>query len=192
MKKSTVIALLALSLSAVACTTEDPTPPGSPTVDSAESSEEAGDAAGETGDAAGMTGDAAGETGDAAGMTGDAAGETAAMADEVCEEVFGGSAPLAERADTNREVMTSAEELDKAQYGEINLLKQRLESVAEEASPEQGPLVERVNAPFVAASEAVQSGEVTPDEETGAVTLPEIDVEDSAAAQDELETLCQG
>jgi hypothetical protein len=171
MKKSTVIALLALSLSAVACTTEDPTPPGSPTVDSAESSE---------------------ETGDAAGESGDAAGETAAMGDEVCEEIFAGSAPLAERADTNREVMTSSEELDKAQYGEVNLLKQRFESVAEEASAEQAPLIERVNAPFVEASEAVQGGDVTPDEETGAVTLPEIDVEDSAAAQGELEAVCQG
>lgn len=185
MKKSTVIALLALSLSTVACTTEDPTPPGSPTVDSVESSEE-------TGDAAGATGDAADETGDAAGATGDAAGETAALGDEVCEEIFGGSAPLAERADTNREVMTASEELDKAQYGEVNLLKQRFESVAEDASSEQAPLVERINAPFVEASEAVQGGDVTPDEETGAVTLPEIDVEDSAAAQDELEATCQG
>ncbi|MCE0486750.1 hypothetical protein [Ornithinimicrobium sediminis] len=184
MKKSTVIALLALSLSAAACTTEDPTPPGSPTVDS--------DVAGETADMGSETGDAAEETGDMAGETGDMAGETGAMSDPVCEDVFGGNVPLAERADTNREVMSTGDALDKAEYGEVNLLKQRLERVAEDASSDQAGLIERINAPFVEASSAVQDGEVTPDEETDEVTLPEIDVEDSAAAQDELEAACQG
>ena len=154
---------------------------------------ETGDMAGETGDMAGETGDMAGETGDMAGETGDMAGETGgmAMADPACELFFTEGGPLSDRADDARDALEAGEIVDGATYGEVNLLEQRIAAAAMDAPSDIGGLMEEVNAPFTEAVEAVNEGSVV-DEETGEITLPEIDVQGSADAQDELETTCQG
>jgi hypothetical protein len=135
----------------------------------------------------------AGETGDMAGETGDMAGETGgmAMADPACELFFTEGGPLSDRADDARDALEAGEIVDGATYGEVNLLEQRIAAAAMDAPSDIGGLMEEVNAPFTEAVEAVNEGSVV-DEETGEITLPEIDVQGSADAQDELETTCQG
>ncbi len=155
--------------------------------------EDTGDMAEDTGDMAGETGDMAGETGDMAGETGDMAGETGgmAMADPACELFFTEGGPLSDRADDARDALEAGEIVDGATYGEVNLLEQRIAEAAMDAPSDIGGLMEGVNAPFTEAVEAVNEGSVV-DEETGAITLPEIDVQGSADAQAELEATCQG
>jgi hypothetical protein len=155
--------------------------------------EDTGDMAEDTGDMAGETGDMAGETGDMAGETGGMAGETGgmAMADPACELFFTEGGPLSDRADDARDALEAGEIVDGATYGEVNLLEQRIAAAAMDAPSDIGGLMEEVNAPFTEAVEAVNEGSVV-DEETGEITLPEIDVQGSADAQDELETTCQG
>ncbi len=147
---------------------------------------------GDTGSGETTSGAAAQTAADGAAATGDAAGETAAMADPVCAGFFqNGSVTLADRAQSNRDVLEAGDTLDPASWGEINLLSQRVVSLTEDASAEQATLLERVNAPFAEASEAVLGDEEkTPTDPE--ITVPEIDVTDSAAAQDELETACAG
>jgi hypothetical protein len=171
-------------------TTEEDDMGGETTGDMAE---DTGDMAEDTGDMAGETGDMAGETGDMAGETGDMAGETGgmAMADPACELFFTEGGPLSDRADDARDALEAGEIVDGATYGEVNLLEQRIAAAAMDAPSDIGGLMEEVNAPFTEAVEAVNEGSVV-DEETGEITLPEIDVQGSADAQDELETTCQG
>lgn len=184
MKKSTIIALLALSLSAAACSAGDENPPGSNEGGLSTDDDRVGVDSGD-----GEDSDMATESGDMDMAT--ESGDMAAMSDPVCEEFFGGRVPLADRADMNRDMIAAGEIVDPATYGEVNLLKQRMDGLLEESSAEQATVLESINAPFAEASEAVQTGGAQ-DEETGEVTLPEIDVEASAAAQDEFEASCQG
>lgn len=113
------------------------------------------------------------------------------MSDPVCEEFFGGQVAIADRADMNREMIEAGEIVDAATYAEVDLLKQRMDGLLEDASAEQATELESINAPFAEASAAVQTGGAR-DEETGVVTLPGIDVAASAAAQEEFEASCQG
>lgn len=129
---------------------------------------------------------------DEASATGDAAGETAEMSDPVCAGFFQtGPVTLAERAEADRGVLESGEVLDPASWGEINLLSQRLVSLSEDASGDQGALIERINAPFVEASDAVL-GDEEKSPTDAEIEVPEIDVTDSAAAQEELQASCAG
>jgi hypothetical protein len=135
----------------------------------------------------------AGAATDAATVDGGAAtGDAAPMSDPVCAGFFQtGAVTLAERAETDRGVLEAGDTLDPASWGEINLLSQRLVDLTEDASGDQGALLERINAPFVEASDAVlDDPEKTPNDPE--ITVPEIDVTDSAAAQGELETACAG
>ncbi len=126
---------------------------------------------------------------------GDAGGEAtkaAAMDDPICAGFFqSGPVTLAERAQQDRDVLAAGETLDPASWGEISLLNQRIVELAAQAEGDQAALLERINAPFVEATDAVLSDDdqsPTDDE----ITVPEIDVTDSGAAQDELETACAG
>ncbi|GAA5163754.1 hypothetical protein [Ornithinimicrobium tianjinense] len=114
----------------------------------------------------------------------------AAMTDEVCAAFFQNvPVSLAERAEKDRALLESGETLDPASFGEVNLLKQRIEDLGAEG--DQGALVERINAPFVEASDAVlDDPEKSPTD--AEITLPEIDVTDSAAAQEEFLASCSG
>lgn len=151
---------------------------------------------GDTGTEGTTTGTTTEADADAATATGDAAGETAGAAavsdDPACTGFFAnGAVTLAERAGNNRDVLEAGDTLDPASWGEINLLSQRIVSLSEDASGEQAQLLERVNAPFVEASQAVlEDEEQAPTDPE--ITVPEIDVTDSAAAQDELEAACAG
>ncbi len=139
---------------------------------------------------AGAATDAASVDGEA--TTGDAAGETAEMSDPVCAGFFQtGPVTLAERAETDRGVLEAGETLDPASWGEINLLSQRIVDLTEDASGDQGALLERINAPFAEASEAVLGDEEkTPNDPE--IEVGEIDVTDSAAAQEEFQASCAG
>lgn len=127
-----------------------------------------------------------------AGDAGGEATEAAAMDDPVCAGFFqSGPVTLAERAQQDRDVLAAGETLDPASWGEISLLNQRIVELAAQAEGDQAALLERINAPFVEATDAVLSDDdqsPTDDE----ITVPEIDVTDSGAAQDELETACAG
>lgn len=171
-KTPTIVAAMALSLSAAACTVGDPTPPAGGVPGPPEDDIRVGYLGEESADTAAES--APGETTD----------------NPVCDEFLGGPTPLATLADEGRQALAE-EVLDPAAYGEITLLQQRLEVLTEEASAEQAALIETVNQPFVQAVEAVQTGDAL-DVGTGEITVPEIDVEASTIAQDELETLCQG
>lgn len=135
------------------------------------------------------TEDTGAATSEAAGGS-DAAAESGAAltGDPVCDGFFAGQGtPLAERADTQRDVVSSGEALDPVSYSELSLLQSRILSLAEDADVEQAALLERVNAPFTEVVDAVVEAEARMDEE---ITVPEVDVEDSLAAQDELEAAC--
>ncbi len=204
MKRTSLIAaVMTVGLALTACSTDeaddttDDAPPAAEEEAPEETEEETteeDDMGGETSeDMAEDTGDMAGETGDMAGETGDMAGETGgmAMADPACELFFTEGGPLSDRADDARDALEAGEIVDGATYGEVNLLEQRIAAAAMDAPSDIGGLMEEVNAPFTEAVEAVNEGSVV-DEETGEITLPEIDVQGSADAQDELETTCQG
>jgi hypothetical protein len=122
----------------------------------------------------------------------DAAGETAEMSDPVCAGFFqSGPVTLAERAEADRGILESGDVLDPASWGEVNLLSQRIVKLAEDASGDQAALLERINAPFAEASAAVlDDPEKQPTDEE--ITVPEIDVTGSAAAQEEFSAACAG
>lgn len=124
--------------------------------------------------------------------TSDAAAETAEMSDPVCAGFFQtGPVTLAERAEADRDVLESGQVLDPASWGEINLLSQRIEDLVEDASGDQATVLERINAPFVEASDAVLDDEDKSPTDAE-IEVPEIDVTDAAAAQEELQASCAG
>ena len=139
------------------------------------------------------TGAGAGTTqtaGDEAAASTGADGTTQApMDDAACAGFFQtGPVTLAERAEADRTMLEAGEVGDPASWGEVNLLSQRITDLVEEGG-EHAALLERVNAPFVEASDAVlDSDEQLPTDPE--ITVPEIDVTDSAAAQAELEAAC--
>ena len=114
------------------------------------------------------------------------------MDDPVCAGFFqSGPVTLAERAQQDRDVLAAGETLDPASWGEISLLNQRIAELAEQAEGDQAALLERINAPFVEATDAVlEDDDQSPTD--AEITVPEIDVTDSGSAQDELETACAG
>ena len=174
----TFLTALTAATALAACSGEDET--GVDESSSAEpSSEESSD------DGAGQTGD-----GDAA-QTSDAAGDAAAgiSDDPICQGFFAGQGtPLAERTQTQRDVVAPGDDLDAVSYSEMTLLSGRLLSLADDADGEQAALLERINAPFQEVTDAVvEDGTRTDD----TIAIPEVDVADSAAAQDELEAACQ-
>lgn len=116
----------------------------------------------------------------------------AAMDDPVCAEFFQtGAVSLAERAQMDRDVLAAGQPLDPASWGEISLLNQRITELGAQAQGDQADLLERINAPFVEATEAVLSDEdQSPSDEE--ITVPQIDVTDSGTAQEELEAACTG
>ena len=116
--------------------------------------------------------------------------DAAPMTDEVCAAFFQNvPVTLAERAEKDRALLESGETLDPASFGEVNLLKQRIDGLGAES--DQAALLERINAPFVEASDAVlDDPEKAPTD--AEITLPEIDVTDSAAAQEEFLASCSG
>ncbi|WP_134774349.1 hypothetical protein [Ornithinimicrobium flavum] len=127
-------------------------------------------------------------TSDDAAMTSE--GASAGMDDPVCEEFFMGQGqPLAERAGTTRDLLETGDPLDPVSYSELSLLQSRIDMLGEEASADQAGLLERVNAPFTEVVDAVVADNARMEEE---ITIPEVDVTDSAAAQDELEAACAG
>jgi hypothetical protein len=180
------LALTACSTDGADDTTDDAPPAAEEEAPEETEEETTEDMAEDTGDMAEDTGDMAEDTGDMAEDTGDMA-----MADPACELFFTEGGPLSDRADDARDALEAGEIVDGATYGEVNLLEQRIAAAAMDAPSDIGGLMEEVNAPFTEAVEAVNEGSVV-DEETGEITLPEIDVQGSADAQDELETTCQG
>lgn len=126
-------------------------------------------------------------TDDAAATT---EGGSAAMSDPVCEEFFMGQGqPLAERAGTTRDLLETGDPLDPVSYSELSLLQSRIEMLGQDASGDQAGLLERVNAPFTEVVDAVVADDARMEEE---ITIPEVDVTDSADAQDEFEAACAG
>jgi hypothetical protein len=176
---SLVAAALTATLALGACSDDSEEPSDDPTaVEETVEDEGAEDTAGETGD--GM--ESTGET--------EAAGS---YADPACEEFFTEGGTLADRAEAAREAISNGEIVDMATYGEVNLLKQRIDATASDAPEDISALLLEVNAPFAETVDLVNEGsEDVLDPESGAITLPEIDVEGSAAAQAELETACEG
>lgn len=130
---------------------------------------------------------------DEAGASDDAAGESGAAgsyADPACEEFFEEGGPLADRADAARDAIGNGDIVDMASYGEVNLLKQRIDATASAAPEDISGLLLEVNAPFAEVVDAVNEGSVV--DEDGAITLEDVDVQGSADAQAELETACAG
>lgn len=175
MKKTSLLAL-ALSATVVlgACSSEE-----EPSDDTTAAQDGGSDEAGASDDAAGGTDDAAGESG--------AAGS---YADPACEEFFEEGGPLADRADAARDAIGNGDIVDMASYGEVNLLKQRIDATASAAPEDISGLLLEVNAPFAEVVDAVNEGSVV--DEDGAITLEDVDVQGSADAQAELETACAG
>lgn len=138
----------------------------------------------------------AGTSGDSAPATDGGAGTAAAggapMSDPVCAGFFQNvPVSLAERAETDRTILENGEVSDPASFGEVNLLSQRIDALLQQAEGEQAALLERINAPFDEASSAVlDDPEVSPADPE--IALPEIDVTDSAAAQEEFLASCSG
>lgn len=125
-------------------------------------------------------------TTDDAGATDEAAG----TADAVCTEFFETQGiPVAERATTTRDLLETGDPLDPVSYSDLSLLQSRIEMMGEEASSDQAALLERVNAPFTEVVDAVVAEDARMEDE---ITIPEVDVADSQAAQDELESACAG
>ncbi len=207
MNKTIVIALLGLTLSAAACTTEDPTPPGE-LVDAGASTDRVGydpEADTEGGESAPEdTAEDSAPADDAQesappddaqeSAPGDQAEESApveAGANAVCTGLFEGAAPLADRAEAGRSLISAGGVLDTAQYDEIAALQVLLGGLATEGSSEQARAMEQLNEPFLQVTDSVTSGGAQ-DPATGEVTLEQIDVSGSAAAQDQLDASCQG
>lgn len=110
---------------------------------------------------------------------------------QACEAFTTGTGtPLAERAEAARAALSGGEVADAASYSEVNVLEQRISELAETAPESVATLLDDVRAPFTEAvqvhNEAMSQGEdpQLPDFTT-------IDVEGSAAAQQELDALCE-
>lgn len=193
MKKTTVIAALGLVLSAAACTTEDPTPPGE-IIEGAASTDRVGDVAEQS--AGRGSGDSAQESGDSAQESAppDEGAQTAAPeagAEPVCAELFEGDSPLTARLEAGRGLLVLGEPLDESQVEEITTLRDSLSSLATDGTGEKSRAIEQLNEPFVQAVEAVESGEGQ-EPEGGEIVLPKLDVSGSVAAQDQLQGACAG
>lgn len=126
------------------------------------------------------------------GTDGGQATQAAPMDDPVCAAFFQtGPVTLAERAVKDRDVLAAGETLDPASWGEISLLNQRIVELGGQAQGDQAALLERINAPFAEATDAVLNDkDQSPTD--AEITVPQIDVSDAAAAQDELESACAG
>jgi hypothetical protein len=127
----------------------------------------------------------AGQPGDADDSTGTAGAD---LDDPVCQEFYAGPNPLADRAGEQRDRIEAGEVTDSITLSEVGLLAGRLDSLARDADADQAALLERVNAPFQEAGTAV--AESDQDRLGDDIELPEIDVTDSQAAQDEFEASC--
>ena len=116
--------------------------------------------------------------------------EAASGDGSICVDFFdNGITTLAVRSDNARTLLEEGGVTDPGSFAEVNLLKQRIEDLTATASGDEAALLERVNAPFVEASAAVlDSDEQDPTSEE--LEVGEIDVTDSAAAQEELLTHC--
>lgn len=183
MRKSTITALaLAAGLTLTACSGDDPEDTTTGGADETTEDSAASDTATEDAGEATATEDTDAATGTAGG--GD-------YAEGACTVFFTEFGPLADRADEARGMLENGEVTDAVAVDTIALLESRIAETAEDADAEVAGLLERVNAPFTQVVEA-KNAEGTIDAETGEATLPEIPVEDSAAAQDELETACAG
>lgn len=183
-RTTTALTALVAALSLAACSAE--------TEDAAEEAtdvvEDAGDAADTTEDAAGDEADDSSASDDASATSGGAAAGAGTMSDPVCQEFFEGMGqPIAERAGTTRDLLETGDPLDPVSYSELSLLQSRIDMLGTEASTEQADLLERVNAPFTEVVDAVVADDARMEAE---ITLPEVDVTDSATAQDELEASC--
>lgn len=185
MKRTTLTATaLVLGLTLAGCSVDD----DANTADTPAAEDTTTEDAATEGDA----GDDASETADDAATSegGDAA--AAPMSDQVCADFFQNVGnTLADRSDAARTALDEGSVTDPASWGEVNLLKQRIESLTEDASAEQATLLERINAPFVEASDAVlEDEEASPSD--AEISVPEIDVTDSEAAQEEFLASCSG
>jgi hypothetical protein len=112
------------------------------------------------------------------------------MGDPVCDEFFAGQGtPLAERADTQRDLLGTGDDLDPVSFSEVTLLSGRISDLVDSAEGDQSALLERVNAPFQEVNDAVIEDGTRMEE---SIEIPSVDVEDSAAAQDEFMAACEG
>lgn len=185
----TVLAALSAAALVAACSPDDGEVE---TTDANDTATQAETGAEETGaQTAGSTEDAA----DTGAATDGTAATGAVSEDPVCTGFFtatGSAQTLAERTDTQREAIDGGAVTDPVTYSEVTLLEGRIADLidAEGADSENAALLERVNAPFEEARMAVTDGDAQ--DEEGAISLPEIDVADSQAAQDELEAACAG
>lgn len=178
MKRTTITATaLVLGLTLAGCSVKDDATGGT-----------TGTSTGTTAETPAATTEDAGTT-DEAGATSE--GEAAPMTDEACAGFFQNvPVTLADRADKARTALTDGTVTDPASWGEVNLLSQRIGALVEGAG-DNAELFERVNAPFLEASAAVlEDPDATPSDPE--ISVGEIDVEDSAAAQEELLAACSG
>ncbi|MGD8150778.1 hypothetical protein [Ornithinimicrobium sp. Y1694] len=184
LRNTTITAALGLSLVLAGCSNgEDTTEPTNGETQQTQDEDTATGAADE--DAA--TDDAA-TTDDAAATNGAAA---APMSDEICVDFFQTSpgVPLSERSDEARKKLENGEVTDPIAFDSVNLLSQRIMGLQEDAEGEQADLLERINAPFREASEAILD-DPEKSRSDSEIELPDIDVSDSQAAQDEFEASC--
>lgn len=187
MRKTTIALTLALGLALTGCSTEDgatDTPAPAVVAGEATSEESATEAPADE-----ATTEDTATTEDAAGTAGP---EAAPMSEPVCAEFFQTTpVKLSDRAEADRTMIENGEVTDPVSFGEVNLLSQRIRTVIDSASEEQAALLERINAPFMEASAAVLED---PDasRSDAEITIPEIDVTDSAAAQEEFLASCSG
>lgn len=186
MKKTTAIVALGLVLSAAACTTEDPTPPGE-LVEGAASTDRVGDVAEQS------VGPALGD-GEQASATGEDPADFAEPepgAEPICVELFEGDAPLIGKIGPDRGLIAIGETIEESEFEQISTLRDRLVALAAEAPAEQSRAIEQLNEPFVQAVESVESGGGQ-DPESEEIVLPQLDVSGSTAAQDQLALSCEG
>ncbi|MDO5740521.1 MAG: hypothetical protein Q4P07_10280 [Ornithinimicrobium sp.] len=118
--------------------------------------------------------------------------DAVAMSDEVCADFFqSGPVKLADRAEKDRAMLENGEVKDPATFGEVNLLRQRIRDLAATTDGDQAALLERINAPFVEASNVIlDDEELSPSD--AEISLPPIVVADSATAQEEFLAACEG
>lgn len=209
--KATFVALtMTLGLALASCSQEDDPAATTPTATSEATSETTTEDAEETtgdmaptttegddqettsvGDDTQMTseGDGTEMTGDDSEMTSE--GAMGNYAPGACTTFFTEGGPLADRAESTREAIEAGTIVDTIALDAVSLLEARIGELAADAEPDVAPLLEEVNAPFTEVVDSSTSEEVV-NAETGEVTLPEIDVQASADAQAELESVCQG
>lgn len=122
-------------------------------------------------------------------------GTAADPGQQTCVDFYEGTGtPPAERAEAARDDLTGGAITDPATYGEVSMLQLRLADLAEDAPEDLAALLERVNAPFdetVAQVNEARSQAAEDEAEVDYSGLTDIDVADSAAAQDEIATACE-